>query len=158
MKHIYIFLLILITSFSFSQEDKIATAQQNALSSMSLVDALASRIPGAKKITSRSGNQTIALRGRQSLKSAGNEVLWEIDGVRYSNPPSLYASQIQYVEVKSGLAATNSYGSEGAAGVIIVKTSVSAEKFDSRKNIWNTSKNITKKPKKKKRSKKKKKS
>ena len=93
MKNIYILALIFITTFSFSQEDKIETAQKNAVSSMSLVDALASRIPGARKITDRRGNKNIAIRGRQSFKTAGNQVLWEIDGVLYSNPPELNASQ-----------------------------------------------------------------
>ena len=107
MKNIYVLVLIFITTFSFSQEDKIETAQQNAVSSMSLVDALASRIPGARKITDRRGNRNIALRGRQSFKTAGDQVLWEIDGVLYSNPPTLNASQVKYVEVLSSLAATN---------------------------------------------------
>jgi len=142
MKNIYILALIFITTFSFSQEDKIETAQKNAVSSMSLVDALASRIPGARKITDRRGNKNIAIRGRQSFKTAGNQVLWEIDGVLYSNPPELNASQVKYVEVLSGLAATNKYGSEGGAGVIVVMTNVSAEKFNSRKNIWNRSKRL----------------
>jgi len=142
MKNIYILSLILITTFSFSQEDKIETAQQNAVASMSLVDALASRIPGARKITDRRGNKNIAIRGRQSLKSAGNQVLWEIDGVLYSNPPELNASQVKYVEVLSGLAATNKYGSEGGGGVIVVMTNVSADKFNSRRNIWNRTKKV----------------
>ena len=34
----------------YSQDDPILKSQQNAISSMSLVDALASRIPGAKKM------------------------------------------------------------------------------------------------------------
>ena len=156
MKNIYVLVLIFITTFSFSQEDKIETAQQNAVSSMSLVDALASRIPGARKITDRMGNKNITIRGRQSFKTAGNQVLWEIDGVLYTNPPELIANQVKYVEVLSGLAATNKYGSEGGAGVIVVMTNVSTEKFNSRKNIWNRSKKITsKKPKKKKKKKKK---
>ena len=104
MRHIYLILFILFLSFSYSQEDKIAQAQQNAISSMSLVDALASRIPGAKKITDRMGNKNIAIRGRQSFKTAGNQVLWEIDGVIYNNPPVLNANQVKYVEVLSGLA------------------------------------------------------
>ena len=159
MKNIYILALIFITTFSFSQEDKIETAQKNAVSSMSLVDALASRIPGARKITDRRGNKNIAIRGRQSFKTAGNQVLWEIDGGLYSNPPEVNASQVKYVEVLRGLAATNKYGREGGAGVIVVMTKVSAEKFNSRKNIWNRSKKVTsKKPKKKKSKKKKKKS
>ena len=68
MKNTYILTLIFITTFSFSQEDKIATAQQNAVSSMSLVDALASRIPGARKITDRSGNRNILLEEGNLLK------------------------------------------------------------------------------------------
>jgi hypothetical protein len=112
-----------------------------------------------EKLLTEGGNRNIALRGRQSFKTAGDQVLWEIDGVLYTNPPELNASQIKYVEVLSGLTATNKYGSEGGAGVIVVMTNVSDEKFNSRKNIWNRSKKITsKKPKKKKSKKKKKKS
>ena len=150
MKHISLILIILFSSFSYSQEDKIAQAQQNAISSMSLVDALASRVPGAKKITDRMGNKNIAIRGRQSFKTAGNQVLWEIDGVIYNNPPVLNANQVKYVEVLSGLAATNKYGSEGAGGVIVVKTNVSTEKFNSRRNLWNRSSKVPKKKKDKK--------
>ena len=150
MKHISLILIILFSSFSYSQEDKITQAQQNAISSMSLVDALASRVPGAKKITDRMGNKNIAIRGRQSFKTAGNQVLWEIDGVIYNNPPVLNANQVKYVEVLSGLAATNKYGSEGAGGVIVVKTNVSTEKFNSRRNLWNKSLKVPKKKKDKK--------
>tara|TARA_B100000927_G_scaffold117208_1_gene94790 strand:+ start:221 stop:685 length:465 start_codon:yes stop_codon:yes gene_type:complete len=150
MKHIFLIFIILFSSFSYSQEDIIAQAQQNAISSMSLVDALASRVPGAKKITDRMGNKNIAIRGRQSFKTAGNQVLWEIDGVIYNNPPVLNANQVKYVEVLSGLAATNKYGSEGAGGVIVVKTNVSTEKFNSRRNLWNRSSKVPKKKKDKK--------
>ena len=148
---------MLYSSLSFSQEDKVTQAQQIAISSMSLVDALASRYPGARKYIDRMGNNNIALRGRQSFKTAGNQVLWEIDGVLYNNPPSLYANQVKYVEILNGLAATNRYGSEGAGGVVVVKTNVSAEKFNSRKNLWNRSLQIPKKKNKDKKAKKKKK-
>ncbi len=158
MKHAYLLSFLLICTFSFSQEDPILKSQLNSVSSMSLVDALVSRIPGARKIRDRMGNQNIALRGRQSLKTAGNQVLWEIDGIQYNNPPSLNASQVKYVEILSGLAATNKYGSEGAGGVILVKTNVSAEKYNSRKNLWNRSKKNTSTTKKKKKKSKKKKS
>jgi hypothetical protein len=157
MKHAYLFSFLLISTFSFSQEDQILKSQQNAVASMSLVDALASRIPGARKITDRMGNKNIALRGRQSLKTAGNQVLWEIDGVIYTNPPFLNAGQVKYVEILSGLAGTNKYGSEGGAGVIIVKTNVSADQYNSRKNVWNRSKKNTSVAKKKKKKSKKKK-
>ena len=154
MKQTYLLFLLLLSTFSFSQEDQILKSQQNAISSMSLVDALASRIPGARKITDRMGNKNIALRGRQSLKTAGNQVLWEIDGVIYTNPPFLNAGQVKYVEILSGLAGTNKYGSEGAAGVIVVKTNVSADQYNSRRNLWNRSNQNTKTTKKKKKKKK----
>ena len=128
---------------------------------MSLVDALSTRIPGARRITDRMGNKNIALRGRQSFKTAGNEVIWEIDGIIYNNPPVLSIEQVKYVEVLNGLSATNKYGSEGAAGVIIVKTNVNANQINSRKNLLNTSNKIdsnSKKKKKKKKDKKRKKS
>ena len=157
MKHAFLLSFLLLSTFSFSQEDPILKSQQNAVASMSLVDALASRIPGARKMTDRMGNKNIALRGRQSFKTAGDQVLWEIDGVLYNNPPNLNASQVKYVEVLSGLAATNKYGSEGAGGVILVKTNVSAEKFNSRRNLWNRSKKNTSTTKKKKKKKSKKK-
>ena len=156
MRYTFLILIMLYSSLSFSQEDKVTQAQQIAISSMSLVDALASRYPGARKYIDRMGNNNIALRGRQSFKTAGNQVLWEIDGVLYNNPPSLYANQVKYVEILNGLAATNKYGSEGAGGVVVVKTNVSAEKFNSRKNLWNRSLQIPKKKKDKKAKKKKK--
>ncbi|MBL6677797.1 MAG: TonB-dependent receptor plug domain-containing protein [Flavobacteriaceae bacterium] len=139
MKRLYLLTFILLSTSVHSQEDPILKSQQNAISSMSLVDALASRIPGAKKITDRSGNKNIALRGRQSFNSAGDEVLWEIDGIIYLNPPELNASQVKYVEVKTGLAATNKYGSQGAGGVILVKTNVSSNEFNTARNLWNIS-------------------
>ena len=161
MKHIYLIIIIFITTVSFSQEEKIVKAKQNAISSMSLVDALSTRIPGARRITDRMGNKNIALRGRQSFKTAGNEVIWEIDGIIYNNPPVLSIEQVKYVEVLNGLSATNKYGSEGAAGVIIVKTNVNANQINSRKNLLNTSNKIdsnSKKKKKKKKDRKRKKS
>ena len=127
MRYTFLILIKHYSSLSFSQDDKVTQAQQIAISSMSLVDALASRYPGARKYIDRMGNNNIALRGRQSFKTAGNQVLWEIDGVLYNNPPSLYANQVKYVEILNGLAATNRYGSEGAGGVVVVKTNVSAE-------------------------------
>ena len=149
MKKTFFILLILSSSIAFSQDDVITNAKQNAVNSMQLVDALASRIPGAKRITDRMGNKNIALRGRQSFGSAGNEVLWEIDGVIYTNPPVINANQVKYVEVKTGLAATNKYGSQGAGGVILVKTNVNAEEYNSSRNIWNRANQTPKSPKKK---------
>ena len=59
MRYKSLTLILLFSSFLFSQEDKIVQAQQNAISSMSLVDALVSRVPGAKRVTDRMGNKNI---------------------------------------------------------------------------------------------------
>ena len=154
-------LLIFLTGLAKvqSQTNEKGSVIKNAkiVSSQTLVDALANRIPGARKITDKYGNGNIALRGRQSFKTSGNQVLWEIDGIIYPNPPTLNVNQVKYVEVLKGLAATNKYGSEGAGGVIIVKTNVNPEKRNSGINLWTPKKVKPKKVKKKNRKKKSKK-
>ena len=115
-----------------------------------LIAAIIRRVPSAKKVSDRYGNPSVSLRGRNSIVAAGDEVLWEIDGVTFQTPPMLSVNEVLYVEIIKGLAATNKYGSEGAAGVIIVKTSVSASKrelINSPKNLWRsvTEKRIKKK-------------
>ena len=147
-------LLIFLTGLAKvqSQTNEKGSVIKNAkiVSSQTLVDALANRIPGARKITDKYGNANIALRGRQSFKTAGNQVLWEIDGIIYPNPPTLNVNQVKYVEVLKGLAATNKYGSEGAGGVIIVKTNVNPEEINSGRNVLRPKKAQPKKKKKKK--------
>ena len=153
-------LLIFLTGLAKvqSQTNEKGSVIKNAkiVSSQTLVDALANRIPGARKITDKYGNGNIALRGRQSFKTSGNQVLWEIDGIIYPNPPTLNVNQVKYVEVLKGLAATNKYGSEGAGGVIIVKTNVNPENINSGRNLLTPKKVKPKKVKKKKKKKKKK--
>ena len=148
-------LLIFLTGLakvqSQANEKESVIKNNQIVSSQTLVDALANRIPGARKITDRYGNKNLMLRGRQSFKTAGDEVLWDIDGIIYSNPPILNINQVKYVEVLKGLAATNKYGSEGAGGVIIVKTNVNPEEINSGRNVLRPKKA---KPKKKKKSKK----
>ena len=148
-------LLILLIGMSsvHSQTNEQESVIENSviIASQSLVDALSSRIAGARKITDRYGNKNLMLRGRQSFKTAGDQVLWDIDGIIYPNPPTLNVNQVKYVEVLKGLAATNKYGSEGAGGVIIVKTNVNPEEINSGRNVLRPKKA---KPKKKKKSKK----
>ena len=106
-----------------------------------LISAIIRRVPGSKKISDRFGSENISLRGRNSVQAAGDEVLWEIDGVTFQSPPMLSVNEVVYVEVVKGLSATNKYGSDGAAGVIIVKTAVNASNSDlinSPKNLWKT--------------------
>ena len=104
-----------------------------------LISAIIRRVPSAKKISDRFGNENISLRGRNSVQAAGNEVLWDIDGVTFQSPPMISVNEVVYVEAIKGLAASNKYGSDGAAGVIIVKTAVNASNSDlinSPKNLW----------------------
>ncbi len=127
-----------INSFKYG----IIGSNQDATGSpVGLVSAIIRRVPSAKKISDRFGNENISLRGRGSVQAAGDEALWDIDGVTFQSPPMLSVSEVVYVEIIKGLSATNKYGSDGAAGVIIVKTSVNASNYDlinSPKNLWRT--------------------
>ena len=74
MKHYCIVLVSIITFSIYSQDDPTANAIENSIASLNIVDALSSRIPGAKKITDRMGNRNISIRGRQSFTTASDEV------------------------------------------------------------------------------------
>ena len=137
-----------INSFEYG----IIGSNQDATGSpVGLVASIVRKVPSAKKISDRYGNANIALRGRNSLQTAGDEVLWDIDGVRYVSPPMISIHQVKYVEIIKGIAAANKYGSEGGAGVIIVKTAVASDNDDlinSPRNLWRIAtekKKITKK-------------
>ena len=41
---------------------------------------------------------SVSLRGRNSVRAAGDEVLWVIDGVTYITPPMLSVNEVVYVE------------------------------------------------------------
>ena len=128
----------------------IGTNQDATGSPTGLVSAIMRRVPSAKKITDKFGNVNLSLRGRNSVFAAGDEVLWDVDGVSYKTPPMLSINEVVYVEIIKGLAAGNKYGSAGAGGVVIVKTSVSSSKqelISSPKNLWRsvTEKRVKKK-------------
>ena len=108
----------------------IGSNQDATGSPVGLVAAIIRRVPSAKKVSDRFGNANVSLRGRNSVGAAGDEVLWDIDGVTYITPPMLSINEVVYVEIIKGLAASNKYGSEGAGGVILVKTSVVLQKMD----------------------------
>ena len=104
-----------------------------------LLSAIIRRVPSAKKITDRFCNESLSLRGRNSVVAAGDEVLWDIDGVTFQTPPMLSVNEVLYVEIIKGHAAGNKYGSDGAGRVVIVKTSVRGSKqelINSPKNLW----------------------
>ena len=114
-------------------------ANQDAIGSPTgLVASIVRLVPSAKKISDRFGNENISLRGRNSLEF-GDEIIWDIDGQIFQSPPIISINQIKYLEILKGLSATNKYGSEGGAGVIIIKTSVNVDNQDlinSAKNLW----------------------
>jgi outer membrane receptor for ferrienterochelin and colicin len=119
----------------------IGSNQDATGSPVGLVAAIIRRVPSAKKVSDRFGNASVSLRGRNSVGAAGDEVLWDIDGVTYVTPPMLSVNQVVYVEIIKGIAASNKYGSEGAGGVILVKTSVGTSKYElinSPRNLWRT--------------------
>ena len=73
-----IFLMGLAKVQAQANEKESVIKNTKIVSSQTLVDALANRIPGARKITDKYGNANIALRGRQSFKTAGNQGLYTL--------------------------------------------------------------------------------
>ena len=65
----------------------IGSNQDATGSPVGLVSAIIRRVPSAKKISDRFGNENISLRGRNSVQAGGDEVLWDIDGVTFQSPP-----------------------------------------------------------------------
>ena len=129
-----------------SEEEKKSVIDPNKsnTNTLDLVDAIYSRVSGAQIKSDFNGNKNIALRGRQSFSTQADTVIWDIDGLIFTAPPPLDINNVQYVEILKGLVATNNYGSQGGAGVIVVRTSVSNNKKGSNKNIWNASLPLTK--------------
>ena len=119
----------------YSQDDPILKSQQNAISSMSLVDALASRLPQKKLQIDQ--EIKILLLGVNLLTQLVMRYCRLMEP--YIQIPLCLMQKVKYVEVKTGLAATNKYGSQGAGGVILVKTNVSSDEFNSSRNLWNRS-------------------
>ena len=133
MKKIILFFVLLPTLFFAQNNAKIN--QKAIITGADPVSIIANRIPNARVYTVR-GIKTIAIRGRSSFKTAGDEVLWVVDGMIYQYPPPFDVNQIKYLEVLESLSATNRYGSQGGAGVIIIKTQLSESDANSGKNIW----------------------
>ncbi len=109
----------------------------NVISGLDFVEIIANRIAGAKIKKDFNGNKNITLRGRQSFKTNSDAVIWEINGMIYNSPPPMDISQIRYLEVLKDMASTNRYGSQGGAGVIILKTIVTENEYKSSRNLWN---------------------
>ena len=87
----------------------IGSNQDATGSPVGLVSAIIRRVPSARKVSDRFGNASVSLRGRNSVQAAGDEVLWDIDGVTYITPPMLSVNDVVYVEIVKGLSANNRY-------------------------------------------------
>ena len=103
-----------------------------------LIAAIIRRVPSAKKVSDRYGNPSVSLRGRNSIVAAGDEVLWEIDGVTFQTPPMLSVNEVIYVEIIKGITTYNVHVSESPVRDLFVMTSDSPSK----KDLINSPKNL----------------
>ena len=90
---------------------------------LSLTDMLA-RVPGVQ-VTGRGAGTTILIRGASSL-TLSNEPLFVVDGIQvgmgYSAVANINPMEIENISVLKGGSATAMYGTQGANGVIVIKT------------------------------------
>ena len=135
--------------YSVSESERtgsISRITSTEISSQPVANMLATmqgRMPGVR-ITQDSGvpggGFNIEIRGRNSLRSAGNNPLYIIDGVPYASDPigtsstshvlggstsplnSISPDNIESIEVLKDADATAIYGSRGANGVVLVTT------------------------------------
>ncbi|QZE13503.1 TonB-dependent receptor [Halosquirtibacter laminarini] len=90
----------------------------------SVAQALQGKATGVQVISTsgRAGDETqISLRGNGSL-SAGNSVLYIIDGVSQSSMGNISPQDIESMEILKDAASTAIYGSRAANGVILITT------------------------------------
>ena len=126
-----------------AKKSLISEKQKNTVS-QDLVEAIYNRVSGARITSDYTGNKNLSIRGRQSFSTQSDTVIWDIDGLIFTSPPPMEVNQIAYVEVLKDLAATNKYGSQGGAGVIVIRTNVSESDRTSSKNLWNATLPMTK--------------
>ena len=126
-----------------AKKSLISEKQKNTVS-QDLVEAIYNRVSGARITSDYTGNKNLSIRGRQSFSTQSDTVIWDIDGLIFTSPPPMEVNQIAYVEVLKDLAATNKYGSQGGAGVIVIRTNVSESDRTSSKKLWNAPLPMTK--------------
>ncbi|UZO82132.1 carboxypeptidase-like regulatory domain-containing protein [Aquimarina sp. ERC-38] len=77
----------------------------------------------------------VVLRSTGSINLSQNAI-WDVDDMIYTGfPPPINLTDIKDLFVLKGLAATNSYGTLGAGGVIVVKTSSNENRIIDSRNI-----------------------
>src|SRR5690606_13088029 len=74
------------------------------------------------------GDAQVALRGTNSITSAGDGVLYVVDGeIKAAPPADIQPGDILSMKVLKGLEATTLYGAKAANGVVVITTRKAAE-------------------------------
>ena len=95
---------------------------------LSITEMLVWKVAGLKII-----NRKLFLRGGSSSFSNSPPVVWEVDGMMYKEEPLIDINNIKDIHILKSLAATNSYGSFGAGGVIVVRTKLASFDIEEKK-------------------------
>ena len=99
----------------------------------SLTEALDGRVAGVRLDPSTG---KLAIRTKTSIFYDA-PVLWDVDGVIFTDEPPINFASIENIFILKSLAATNLYGSLGAGGVIVITTKIGAliNSIEEKKNI-----------------------
>ena len=99
----------------------------------SLTEALDGRVAGVRLDPSTG---KLAIRTKTSIFYDA-PVLWDVDGVIFTDEPPINFASIENIFILKSLAATNLYGSIGAGGVIVITTKTGAliNSIEEKKNI-----------------------
>ena len=99
----------------------------------SLTEALDGRVAGVRLDPSTG---KLAIRTKTSIFYDA-AVLWDVDGVIFTDEPPINFASIENIFILKSLAATNLYGSMGAGGVIVITTKTGAliNSIEEKKNI-----------------------
>lgn len=102
----------------------VKTEEINKVPTANVLESVQGKVAGVD-ITRTSGSAgakpVIAVRGNRSI-TAGNDPLYIVDGVQYSNIEDINSNDIQSMEVLKDASSTAIYGSRGSNGVIIITT------------------------------------
>jgi TonB-linked SusC/RagA family outer membrane protein len=94
------------------------------VASQNIMESVQGKVPGVDIVRTSGAagaNVSVTVRGNRSI-IAGNEPLYIVDGIQYSNYQDLNPNDIESMEVLKDGSSTAIYGSRGANGVIIITT------------------------------------
>jgi tetratricopeptide (TPR) repeat protein len=94
---------------------------------LNIIRAVQGKAAGLNIKRGQFGEEKLFLR---TIGNSSKAVLWDVDGVVSPNPPLIEISQVEHIAILSSLGATNSYGSDGAGGVVIISTKADARRRD----------------------------